>query len=137
MWNDVKRCETMSSDRLCVSFLWNRLLFRTDMRSSLTYTVFCLKTAQKGNFSQSCYGTTKSCSKCQKLLKSCRVQSEGPKGRWGGGRVSRRRQSIKGECGKINCQLRVAARIFKSLRGGSGNFHYDSTKILSSPHPRG
>lgn len=55
----------------------------------------------------------------------------------GGGRVSRRRQSIKGECGKINCQLLVAARIFKSLRGGSGNFYYDSTKILSSPHPRG
>ena len=55
----------------------------------------------------------------------------------GGGRVSRRQQSIKGECGKINCQLRVAARIFKSLRGGSGNFYYDSTKILSSPHPRG
>lgn len=55
----------------------------------------------------------------------------------GGGRVSHRRQSIKRECGKINCQLRVAARIFKSLRGGSGNFYHDSTKILPSPHPMG
>ena len=55
----------------------------------------------------------------------------------GGGRVSRRRQSIKGESENINCQLQVAARIFKSLRGGSGNFYYDSTKILPSPHPRG
>lgn len=58
-------------------------------------------------------------------------------GEGGGGGVSRRRQSIKGEFENINCQLRVGARIFKSLRGGSGNFYYDSTKILPSPHPRG
>ena len=107
------------------------------MRSSLTYTVFCLKTAQKGNFSQSCLGNRKKLLQMPKVAK--KLPSTIGKGlkEGGGGRVSRRRQRIKGECGKINCQLRVAARIFKSLRGGSGNFYYDSTKILPSPHPGG